>query len=90
MITTKELQNHTESFSNTNEKNPEFHAERTLTLKIQKFEYLKSNSCFKSQNNMGIENGDVSQLIKSFNWISIVSLMFKDSTITDKFTLCRS
>ena len=34
-------QNNTETeITNTNEKNPEFNMERTLTLKIQKFEYL--------------------------------------------------
>ena len=34
-------QNNTETVvTNTNAKNPEFHMERTLTLKIQKFEYL--------------------------------------------------
>ena len=34
-------QNNTETeVTNTNQKNPDFHTERTLTLKIQKFEYL--------------------------------------------------
>ena len=84
-------QNNTETVvTNTNEKNPEFHMERTLTLKIQNLNTFNLNDVLKDTIIWVQKTVMFHSSFKSFNWISTVLLMLKDSTITDQFTLCRS